>query len=97
MEKVYSVRDAKAEAFERPWVARTRGEAIRSFSEACNDKQHPYGKYPEDFGLFEIGEFDSESGKLIPALQGVNVIEGIQCLKRVDSGSPEIQDLRKVN
>lgn len=62
--KVFSVRDAKAEAFLQPYFCPTKGQAIRGFTDAVNDSQHPMNKHPEDYALFEIGEFDDSNGSL---------------------------------
>jgi len=59
--KIYTVYDHKAEAYLKPFYARTRGEAIRMFSESSNTVDHPFNKYPEDFTLFECGEWDDEN------------------------------------
>lgn len=59
--KIFSIYDVKAQAFNQPFFSNNRGTAIRSFAEAISDKNSMYGKYPEDFVLFEIGVFDDES------------------------------------
>lgn len=55
---IFTVRDNKAEAFMRPFFARARGEAIRSFGDEVNTKDTMLNKYPADFELFYLGEFD---------------------------------------
>lgn len=59
--KVFTVYDSKAEAYLQPFYGKSRGEALRSFIEAANDKQSNIGKYPEDFTLFDLGEFDDSN------------------------------------
>lgn len=66
--KVFSVFDVKAEAYLRPFFVKTRGQAIRGFSDAVNDPQHEFHAHPDDYTLFQIGEFDEDEGKLIPAV-----------------------------
>lgn len=69
--KVYSVFDSKAALFGRPFYDQQDASAIRNFADAVNDGSNPsnmWNKHPEDFSLFLIGEFDDESGKLIPCL-----------------------------
>lgn len=61
---IYSVYDSKTQAYMQPWMARTRGEAIRSFTEAVNDPKSSFNKYPGDFTLFEIGTWDDQNGKM---------------------------------
>ena len=61
--KVFTVFDSKAEAYLQPFYGKSKGEAIRSFIEAANDKQSQIGKYPEDFTLFDLGEFDDSTSR----------------------------------
>lgn len=61
--KVFTVYDSKAEGYMNPFYVKSRGEAIRSFTEIANDKSHQIGKYPADFTLFELGEWDENTSK----------------------------------
>lgn len=60
--KIYSVYDAKLEAYMQPFFMQTRGQALRAFTDTCNDTNTQFSKHPEDFTLFELGEYDDESG-----------------------------------
>lgn len=60
--KVFAVFDVKVGVYERPFFMRTRGEAVRSWVEVVNDPETKFNKHPEDFGLFEIAEYDDEKG-----------------------------------
>lgn len=62
--KMFCVRDTKAEAYDRPFYAESRGTAIRSFGDAANDSSHPFNKHPEDYVLFELGEYDTDSANI---------------------------------
>lgn len=64
MDKVFCVYDSKAETYLTPFVMRSRGEAIRGFSDVTNDPNTQFAKHPGDFTLFEIGEWDSDSAKI---------------------------------
>lgn len=62
--KFYSVHDSKAEAFLPPFTAPTAGVAIRMWEAACNDPEHTFHRHAGDYTLFEIGEFDQDSGQV---------------------------------
>lgn len=63
--KMFSVHDSKACAYMPPIYFKTKGEAMRAFQTTCtSDKEHQFAKYPHDFTLVELGEFDEPSGKL---------------------------------
>lgn len=71
--KVFSIRDAKAEAFMRPFFSPTVGLAKRSFADLVNSGNgEPVAKHPEDFCLFELGEFEELTGRLIELAQPVS-------------------------
>lgn len=81
----FAIRDNKAEAFNTPFFAPTRGLAVRSFQEAVNDPASPFAKYPDDFTLFQVGSFDDNTGRLsaedIPAV----VISAIELQTEIKS------------
>lgn len=59
-----TVKDRAADAFGRPMFVRSIGEAIRSFSDEVNRKAEDNQLYnhSDDFDLFELGEFDDNTG-----------------------------------
>ena len=59
---VYAVYDKAVSAFLPPFYARSRGEALRGFTAACNDTKHQFALHPDDYVLYSLGEFDDESG-----------------------------------
>jgi hypothetical protein len=59
--KICTVYDSKAECYLQPFYCKSKGEALRSFIEISNDSKSQIGKYPEDFTLFELGEFDDSN------------------------------------
>lgn len=64
--KVFSVYDSKVEAYKQPFFMSTKGEAIRGIMECLEKNDHPFAKYPADFTLFELGEYDDSNGKMAP-------------------------------
>jgi len=63
--KIYSTYDAKVKAFHPPLAFRNSGEATRWFTDMSNDPKSNLCRYPEDYSLFETGEFNDESGLII--------------------------------
>ena len=62
--KIFTVRDVKAEAYLNPFVMRSKGEAIRGFSDEVARKDSAIGAHPADYILFLIGEFDDQTGEI---------------------------------
>lgn len=64
--KIFSIFDGKAQAYIQPFFLPTVGMAVRTFTDCVTDPGHAFGKHPEDYTLFEIGEFDDHSGEIEP-------------------------------
>ena len=62
--RMYSVFDMKVEAFRQPFFFRTKGEALRAWSDLVNDSQSEINAHPEDYVLYEFGTMDSSTGKM---------------------------------
>jgi len=60
--KVFSVRDSKAGCFNVPFFQKSHGEAERSFSMLLQDDKSMISKYPDDFDLYYVGDFDDQDG-----------------------------------
>lgn len=61
--KIFTVFDSKVGAYLQPFFMRSRGEAIRAYTDLCNDGKSEFTKYPEDYTLFELGEFSDMDAK----------------------------------
>lgn len=57
-----SIYDKRAQEFGPPMCQHTLGTAERMFQDVVNDPQSPVSKHPEDYALFQIGEFESATG-----------------------------------
>nr|QJB19072.1 MAG: nonstructural protein [Microvirus sp.] len=60
--KVFSVLDVKADAYMQPFFSQSRGVATRDFTDVVSNSDHVFSRHPNDFGLFELGEFDDSTG-----------------------------------
>lgn len=63
--QVYSVLDAKVGAYLVPIYMRSRGEAIRAFTGTCQNKESDFARFPEDYALYFLGEFDDSQGTFL--------------------------------
>lgn len=78
---MFAVMDGKARAFISPFCLPTDGMAVRVFSDCVNDPAHMFGKHPEDFGLYKMGEFDPERGLI--AADPVLLVNALSCKEAV--------------
>lgn len=61
---VCAVRDRAVDAFLRPIFVAHIGQAKRQFRDEINRKEpgNSLNKHPEDYDLYEMGEFDENTG-----------------------------------
>jgi hypothetical protein len=71
--KVFTIFDSAVGAYLPPFFARSKGEALRSFTEACNDEKTNFCKYPLDYSLMYLGEYD-DGGALFSCVAPVRVL-----------------------
>lgn len=60
----FSVYDRAGMAYAPPFFTHTRGLAERMFTDLATDEKTTVGQHPGDFELYEVGSFDSETGRL---------------------------------
>lgn len=63
--RVYSIYDEKSELFARPSFLAKDGQAMRGFGDAVGDPQSDLHKHYKDFSLYQLAEFDDETGKFV--------------------------------
>lgn len=78
---LYSILDVRAGFFSAPFVAPNHLVARRVFAQAVQDPASTLNKWPADFQLHHVGEFDDAAGYVQPRepvqflSSGVNVME----------------------
>lgn len=78
--KAFSIRDAKAEIFNTPFFKTTHGEAERDFKAAVNDDKTTLHKFPEDFDLWHVGEYDTNTGTFLALETPVHCIKAVNLM-----------------
>lgn len=71
--KAFAIWDQKAECYLQPSFHPTKGLAVRELQNILANGNNPIAKYPSDFTLFEIGEYDNDDAKLYPHPAPVSV------------------------
>lgn len=62
--KLYSIYDAKAEAYLAPFSFTHDGQAVRTFTDTIQEPTHQFSKHPEDYTLFSLGTFDDSNAEI---------------------------------
>lgn len=80
----YALLDTKASFFGPPFFCQSHGEAIRVCIDAASDMRATIARYPSDFILHHIGEYDNSTGVMTPCLpDSIGVVAAM--LPRQDS------------
>jgi len=61
--KAFSIYDEKGKIYNTPFYFPHRGEAIRFFEDLTNDKKSTVNKHPEDYTLYQVGDYDDITGR----------------------------------
>lgn len=61
---VFAVRDSAMDAFMQPFFVPSTGVAVRSFSDEVNRADSPMNTHPDDYSLYQIGEYEESTGRL---------------------------------
>lgn len=64
--KIVAVRDRAIDSFGTPFFVHTTGQAMRSFTDEMNREDSVMGAHPEDYDLYEIGEYFESTGEILP-------------------------------
>lgn len=81
LHEVYTIRDSKSEMFHPPFLQKAKGEAERTFTQLANDPETSIGRFPEDYDLYYLGQFDDNSGRYTTLDTPKHQIKAINVLK----------------
>ena len=59
---MYCIRDSVLDSFEAPWCAISDASAQRTFGNLLKDADSPYSRNKEDFSLWRVGQFETDTG-----------------------------------
>lgn len=73
MLKMYSIKDEKTGAFNNPFFAAHTEHVVRSIRRTLEEKRpgDSFAEFPQDFSLWEMGEFNNETGVLSVNIQHI--------------------------
>ncbi len=82
---LYCVRDSAMAAVHAPFMAPSDGVAMRSFRDECTRKRegNMMAEHPEDFELYCVGEYEEDTGVLIPSEPRM-LLRGKDCVSLVN-------------
>lgn len=74
---IYTLRDTRTEAFQRPIFLQNRAVLERSIHDALSDENNMICLHPEDYQIYSLGTYDEQTGeiKATPATHLFNAID----------------------
>lgn len=61
--EVFAIHDRQGGFYSQPFFVQSAGIARRTFQEMAADPNNQVGRYPEDFSLYHLGQFDNVACK----------------------------------
>lgn len=83
--KMYGIYDDKAITFGHPFFQPREEMAIRMMHSLVNDQDTQHAKHPKDFSLYELGEYDTDTGIVTSEPPPHLVCTGMSLLNPPDS------------
>lgn len=59
---IFAIYDKKAEYFLQPMFSRNVSQMIRDLDQVVSDEKSVLHRFPADFALYQLGDFDESSG-----------------------------------
>jgi len=80
--KIFCMYDIKAQTYIQPFPESSTIAALRGFEVAVNEGQSTFKRFPDDFCLMELADFDQFTGKIEPHLTPLNLGSARTVLKQ---------------
>jgi hypothetical protein len=77
----FCVFDSAAGRYLDPFCSPTPEVAIRGFKHVVNQDGHAFNEAPADYTLFQVGQFDPETGMVLPLTAPVSLGNAVQYLE----------------
>lgn len=61
---MFTIHDSASGVYERPFCSRSEADAVRMFGDVACDADHPIGKHPEHFSLWQVGSYQDTTGEI---------------------------------
>lgn len=71
LHRIYTIRDAKAEAGLPPFFSQNDATACRAVADLVNDPGHQFGKHSVDYTMYMVGTYDD----VTLCVEGVSPVE----------------------
>lgn len=87
-QKVFAPFDSKLKVWMNPMFFPHTGQAERVWLDICNQPEAMPSKHPSDFVLYQIGEFDDDTGRLESLQVPVQVLSALEAKSKPEGELP---------
>lgn len=93
---VFAVYDSKTGIYAQPNFLINKGAALRAWEDAANDQNSNIGKHPGDYTMFQIAEWDDESGTITMLPAKINLGNALEFVGRHDSSMTRMSNFNSL-
>lgn len=84
-QELFAIYDNKASFYMTPWPCRNVGIARREFGSACANSESAMGKFPADYVLYQIGEYNDNDATVKSLTPPVRICDGLEILQLTET------------
>ena len=103
MKKLFSVFDKAGMFYTSPITANHQNEALRIFECAVRAPDSDYSKFPQDYDLYYLGDYNELNGQLIQGqehpqrlITGLEMVRRIETMEREHMGDRLAHELQEI-
>lgn len=85
--KLFCILDIKSGFYLKPFAESSTVQALRGFEIAVNESDSTFKRFPDDFALMDLGDFDCQSGLLVANTAPVNLGTGRSVIRNPERQS----------
>jgi hypothetical protein len=78
LHQIYSIHDVKTQLYHKPFFLTNNATAIREFQSLVNDQTTTIGKYPSDYSLHVMGEWDDTNNQFNMKKNSASLGNGVE-------------------
>lgn len=81
--EIFTVYDTAAGAYLPPMFLRSKGEAVRSFTDAVNASDHQFHRHASDYVLYHLGHWQDDTAAFVEEPHApVRMLTGLDVLRK---------------
>lgn len=82
---ITAVKDLKSDIFLQPQFQRSVADAMRNWEIIANEGDHLVSRFPDDYVLYKLGNFNAETGEVTVSERPENLASAAELKKRPTS------------